>query len=128
MTPPAAWPQPRRGEIWFAKFPSDPPDKNPRPVVIVSLEARNQHPRAETVLVVPLSTTFRDAPTHMALRPGETGLSEACMLQAENISTILKRALLPSRTPLRRLSENTLRQVACCVVVALGFVPDDLRS
>src|SRR3990170_944784 len=108
MTPPVAHPQPRRGEIWFARLPSDPLDKNPRPVVIVSLDARNQHPRAETVLIVPLSTTLREGPTHISLRPGDTGLAEACMLQAENISTIRKDILLPSRTPLRQLSENTL--------------------
>ena len=128
MTPPAAQPAPRRGQIWFVKFPSDPPDKNPRPVVIVSSDARNQHPRAETVLVVPLSTTLRDAPTHIALRPGDTGLSEPYMVQAENVSTIRKQTLLPARTPLRQLSESILRQIACCVVIALGFVPDDLRS
>jgi len=45
--------QPKRGEIWFVKFPSDPPEKTPRPVVIVSVDARNQHPKAETVLAVP---------------------------------------------------------------------------
>src|SRR2546430_10928917 len=74
-------PQPKRGEIWFVKFPSDPPEKNPRPVVIVSMDARNQHPRAETVLAVPLSTTLRESPTHIRLQPGETGLAEACDLQ-----------------------------------------------
>jgi hypothetical protein len=78
----ATFPQPKRGEIWFVKFPSDPPEKNPRPVVIVSVDARNQHPRAETVLVVPLSTTLRDSPTHIRLQPGETGLGEACDIQA----------------------------------------------
>src|SRR6266566_2570458 len=75
-------PQPKRGEIWFVKFPSDPPEKNPRPVVIVSMDARNQHPRAETVLAVPLSTTLRESPTHIRLQPGETGLAEACDLRA----------------------------------------------
>src|SRR6266516_6892792 len=58
-------PQPKRGEIWFVKFPSDPPEKNPRPVVIVSMDARNQHPRAETVLAVPLSMRLRESPTHI---------------------------------------------------------------
>lgn len=120
-------PQPRRGEIWFVRLPSDPPGKNARPVVIISTNARNQHPRAETVLVAPLSTTLREAPTHIALRPGETGLSEPCMLQAENISTIRKQTLAPSRVPLRQLSEPILRQVARCVVLALGFVPEDLK-
>ena len=46
--------QPHQGEIWFVRIPTDPPDKNARPVIVVSLDARNQHPRASTVLVVPL--------------------------------------------------------------------------
>ena len=119
-------PQPKRGEIWFVKFPSDPPEKNPRPVVIVSVEARNQHPRAETVLVVPLSTTLRDSPTHIRLQPGETGLREPCDIQAENISTIRKQTLQPSRTALRRLGESTLREIARSVVRGMGFFPNDL--
>jgi mRNA-degrading endonuclease toxin of MazEF toxin-antitoxin module len=116
-------PQPRRGEIWFVKFPSDPPDKNPRPVVIVSGDARNLHPRAETVLVVPLSTTLRDSPTHIRLQSGESGLAEACDIQAENISTIRKQSLQASRTALRSLTELKLRQIARCVIIALGFAP-----
>jgi len=119
-------PQPKRGEIWFCKFPSDPPEKNPRPVVIVSMDARNQHPRAETVLAVPLSTTLRESPTHIRLQPGETGLAEACDLQAETISTIRKQTLQPSRGALRRLSESTLREIARGVVRAMGFVPNDI--
>lgn len=122
----ATLPQPKRGEIWFVKFPSDPPEKNPRPVVIVSVDARNQHPRAETVLVVPLSTTLRDSPTHIRLQPGETGLGEACDIQAENISTIRKQTLQPSRSTLRRLGESALREIARSVVRAMGFVPNDL--
>src|SRR2546430_9025821 len=38
----------RSGEIWFVKFPSDPPEKNPRPVVIVSMDARNQRSEEHT--------------------------------------------------------------------------------
>ena len=86
-------PQPKRGELWFVKFPSGPPENNPRPVGVVSLDARNQHPRAETLLVVPLLTTLRDSPTHISLQLGETGLGEPCDIQAENFSTIRKQTL-----------------------------------
>src|SRR5947208_15596885 len=119
-------PQPKRGEIWFVKFPSDPPEKNPRPVVIVSMDARNQHPRAETVLAVPLSTTLRESPTHIGLHPGETGLAEASDLQAETISTIRKQTVHPSRSALTRLSERTLRELGRGVVAARGFLSNDI--
>jgi mRNA-degrading endonuclease toxin of MazEF toxin-antitoxin module len=67
---------PLRGEIWFVQLPADPPEKGRRPVVIVSLDARNRHERADTVLVIPLSTSIHkaDHPTHQFLSAGETGL------------------------------------------------------
>jgi 4-hydroxy-4-methyl-2-oxoglutarate aldolase len=34
------------GEIWFVQLPGDPPGKERRPVVIVSLDARSRHERA----------------------------------------------------------------------------------
>ena len=43
---------PLRGEIWYIKLPTDPPGKGGRPVVIVSVDARNRHERATTVMVI----------------------------------------------------------------------------
>jgi mRNA-degrading endonuclease toxin of MazEF toxin-antitoxin module len=116
-------PQPKRGAIYFVKLPSDPPDKNERPVVVVSLEARNSHERASTVMVVPLSTTPAKMPTHIPLAPGETGLSEPSWAQAEGISTVRKESLQAPRQQTRRLSELTLSKIARGVVMAMGF-PD----
>ena len=68
---------PLRGEIWFVQLPVDPPEKGRRPVVIVSLDARNRHERADTVLVVPLTTSIhKEAPTHVFLPAGETGFKQ----------------------------------------------------
>ena len=114
---------PQRGEIWYVKLPSDPPDKGGRPVVVVSLDARNNHERATTVLVVPLSTTPPRLPTHISLSPGETGLAENSTIQAENITTVLKSSLQEPRQKLRRLSERTIERTARFVVMAIGF-PD----
>lgn len=121
-------PVPRRGEIWFVQVPGDPPGKAPRPVVIVSVDARNTHPRAQTVLAVPFSTTLTDMPTHIRLQPGETGLGEVGELQAENISTIRKDALRPPRNPLRVLSDRTIRSLARAVVMAMGVPPKDIAT
>ena len=49
---------PWRGEIWFVKLHVDPPDKGIGPVLIVSVDARNQHERADTVLAIPLTTSI----------------------------------------------------------------------
>lgn len=114
---------PQRGEIWFVKLPTDPPEKNDRPVVVVSIEARNAHERATTVLVVPLSTTPARLPTHISLAPGETGLSEPSTIQAENITTVRKTSLREPSQRLRRLSERVIEKIARGVQMAMGF-PD----
>lgn len=114
---------PQRGEIWYVKLPTDPPEKAERPVVVVSIEARNSHERATTVLVVPLSTTPEKLPSHISLSPGETGLSEASTIQAEGITTVRKTSLQLPRQRLRRLSEHLLERIARGVLVSLGF-PD----
>lgn len=126
MSPPVA-PQPRRGQIWYARFPGDPAGKNLRPALIVSLDSRNTHPRATTVLAVPLSTTLTDSPLHIRLQPGETGLHEISELQPENISVITKDSLEPDpRT--RFLGDGILRTVAANVVRSMGIRPGDLRD
>lgn len=112
---------PQRGEIWYVKVPSDPPDKDPRPVVVVSIEARNVHDRASTVLVVPLSTTPAKMASHISLSPGETGLSEPSTLQCESITTVRKESLREPREKLRRLPEGVIGKVAKGVLIALGF-------
>lgn len=130
MATPPALPgeiQPRRGEIWFVKLPTDPPDKGLRPVIIVSPDARNLNARAFTVLGVPLTTTLREGVlTHLRLLPGETGLREPSEVQSEQVTVFLKESLRRSHVPLRRLGQARLRQIAMRVVLALGFLPDDL--
>jgi mRNA interferase MazF len=111
----------RRGEIWFVNLPTDPPGKGQRPVVIVSTDARNLHERANTVLVVPLSTTPAKAPTHIELAPGETGLGAISTIRAEDISVVRKSSLFEPRQGVRNLSEATLRKIARGVVMAMGF-------
>src|SRR6202049_5316776 len=96
---------PLRGEIWFVQLPVDPPEKGRRPVVIVSLDARNRHERADTVLVIPLSTSIHkaDHPTHVLLAAGESGLSEDSIARAENITVIRKVHLVEPRSGVRTL-------------------------
>ncbi|HXE91510.1 MAG TPA: type II toxin-antitoxin system PemK/MazF family toxin [Terriglobales bacterium] len=112
---------PARGEIWFVQLHTDPPEKGRRPVVVISLDARNRNPHASTVLVVPLSTTPARAPSHVELPPGETGLSELSTARAEDISCVPKAWLVEPRSALRRLGENRLREIAAGVQLALGF-------
>lgn len=113
---------PSRGEIWFVQLPADPPEKGRRPVVVVSLEARNRHERAETVLVVPLSTSAHkaDHPTHLLLAAGETGLPENSIARPDDITVVRKVHLLEPRLGLRKVSHRRVCELAEMVKIAMG--------
>lgn len=118
-------PSPQRGEIWFTKMPTDPPEKGRRPVVIVSVNARNNHPRANSVLVVPLSTSAHKAgvPAHLVLEPGETGLRERVVAKAEDVSAVWKIQLEAPRERRRMLSSHQVCELSRKIQVAMGCLP-----
>jgi mRNA interferase MazF len=111
---------PSRGEIWYVKLPTDPADRGPRPVVIVSLDARNRHPAASTVLVAPLTGSVeKDFETHIRLSSGETGLHPSA-IRCEDLTVVKKESLLEPKSPLRALSNTRVCQIADAVRVAMG--------
>jgi mRNA-degrading endonuclease toxin of MazEF toxin-antitoxin module len=69
---PPILPKPSQGEIWEVRLPTESPDKGPRYVIVVSPDTQHHHPRATTILVVPLSTTVSNSPW-LRLSWGETG-------------------------------------------------------
>ena len=74
----------------------------------MSTDDRNMHPRADTVLVVPLTTSIiKNVPTHIYLSPGETGLEESALM-AEDVTVLPKRWLQESRHRLRSLSNRRI--------------------
>ena len=115
---------PLRGEIWFVQMHVDPPEKGRRPVVIVSLDARNRHERADTVLVIPLTTSIhKDFPTHVFLPAAETGLQADSAARAEDITVVRKQSLVAPRTRLRQLSNSRIYELAEKVSLAMGCTP-----
>lgn len=112
---------PLRGEIWFVKLPIDPPGKGLRPAVVVSVNERNMHPRADSVLVAPLTpSVHKQVPTHVYLSAGETGLQEESAIRAEDLTTVHKTDLVEPRTPLRVLSNQRVCEIARKVAIAMG--------
>ncbi len=113
---------PLRGEIWFVQLPVDPPEKGRRPVIIVSLDARNRHDRADTVLVIPLSTSIHKAghPTHLFLAAGETGLSEDSIARAEDVTVVRKTNLMEPRSGLRIMTHRRICELSEMVKIAMG--------
>jgi len=114
---------PRRGEMWWTHFPTDPPDKGRRPVIVVSRDERNAHPRANTVLVIPLSTSIQKCgPTHLLLRTGETGLREECVAKAEDICTLRRADLSGPVAGHRPVTHTQICRLAALVKLAIGCV------
>lgn len=77
---------PKQRRIYWARV-----GEKPRPVLVVSIDERNEH--ANDVLIVPISTTMREAPTHIKLDPRRSGLKEPSMVKCEQITTIKKEEL-----------------------------------
>jgi len=122
MSSPRSFPQ--RGEIWLVQLPVEPPQKGRRPVVIVSLDARNRHERADTVLAVPLMASIhKDVPTHVYLAAGETGLSADSAARAEDITVVRKQSLVAPSARLRRLNNSRICELAAKVLIATGCAP-----
>lgn len=112
---------PLRGEIWFTKLHVDPPEKGSRPVVIVSRDARNCEERAETVLVIPLTTSIhKQSPTQVLLSAGETGLQSESAARAQDITTVRKLSLVEPKGRLRQLSHTRICELAAKVSNAMG--------
>ena len=103
----------RRGNLYWARL-----DKR-RPVLVLSINARNE--RAGDLIVVPCSTTLREAPTHVRLGRGEGGVPQTCMLKCEQITT------LPAGGPGRRAARDRrsaaarLREIELAVMRAIGI-------
>lgn len=109
---------PRRGEIYLVTLPGHPADPKARPALIVSMDVRNR--LANDVMVVPLSTTLRAAPTHVELPAGEGGLREASMAKCEQVTTLDKSFLI--RGPFAgTISPALMREIEKAIQRAIGI-------
>ncbi|MGH7962704.1 MAG: type II toxin-antitoxin system PemK/MazF family toxin [Candidatus Binatia bacterium] len=110
---------PRRGQIYLVTLPGHPADPKARPALVVSLDVRNR--LANDVIVVPLSTTLRPAPTHVELPAGEGGLQETSMAKCEQITTLHKSFLI--RGPFAgTINRRLLQEVEKAIQRAIGIV------
>jgi mRNA interferase MazF len=111
MTAPVKTGAIRRGYVYLAHL-----DKL-RPVLVISLNVRNE--LASDVIVVPCSSRLSTAPTHVRLRRGEGGLTEASVLKCEQITTLHKDDV--RRRPLGEpLPPKKLLEVERAILRAIG--------
>lgn len=110
---------PERGEIYLVNLPSKPKDAKKRPALVVSLDIRNK--LANDIIVVPLSTTLRPAPTHVLLIEGEGGLSKKSMAKCEQVTTIDKTLLI--KGPFAgKISDGRMREIEKAIIIAIGLI------
>ena len=110
---------PQRGEVYLVKLPGHPRDRKARPALVVSLDVRNR--LANDVMVVPLSTALREAPTHVRIEQGEGGLDHVSMAKCEQLTTLDKTFLL--RGPFAgKVRADTMVEVERAIMRAIGIV------
>ena len=114
MTTPSE--HPRRGHLYWVRIPDEPGGKR-RPALVVSPDVRNR--LASDVIVVPISSVLREAPTHVHLRPREAGLSRASVVKCEQITT-LRRDRLATRPLGGGLAPGRMLEIEKAVLRAIG--------
>jgi mRNA-degrading endonuclease toxin of MazEF toxin-antitoxin module len=73
---------------------------------------------------VPLTTSIhKDAPTHIFLPAGETGLQSDSAARAEDITVVRKQSLVEPKARLPQLSDKRVCELAGKVIVAMGCTP-----
>lgn len=111
---------PKRGQMHWVRVPDEPRGKK-RPALVVSPDVRNR--LAADVIVVPISSVLRDAPTHVRLRAQEGGLPRQSVVKCEQITT-LRRDRLSERPLGGTLSNDRMVEVEKAILRAIG-VPID---
>ena len=109
-------PYPRRAHIYWVKVPDEPGGKR-RPALVVSPDVRNR--LANDVIVVPISSVLREAPTHVRLRLREGGLPRPSVAKCEQITTLRRDRLLP-RPLSGALSNARMVEVEKAILRAIG--------
>lgn len=110
---------PRQREVYLCKALRQSGDTKKRPVVVVSLDVRNQY--SSTILVVPFSSDIQSAvnnPTRVLIPVGEGGLELDSVAMCEVITNVEKRYL--ERVPYGEISAESLERIQRAIQVAIG--------
>jgi mRNA interferase MazF len=86
---------PRRGEIWLADLrPTRGREQTGRrPVLVLSVDFFNAGP-ADLVVVLPLTTAWRDIPLHVKVSKGDGGTRNDSTILCEAIRSVSKGRLI----------------------------------
>lgn len=103
----------KQGDVYWYNFRA--PDKR-RPVLILTRNSAIAY--LTGISVAQITTTIRGMPSEVPLTPGDDGVFEECVVNADNIQTIKKLELGELIT---ELSRERMREVREAIEFALGF-------
>ena len=110
--------KPRKDDVWLVDF-SDPVGQEQagrRPAVVVSVNSLNES-KAGVVILVPITRTRRNLPSHVELEPGASGLSEVSYAKCEDIKSVSEYRLITHIGSITEEASFQIRRI-------LGFLLD----
>ena len=112
---------PLQGEIYLVKALRSLGDSKKRPVVVVSINLRNEFSR--TVLVVPFTSDLSggETPTRILVLAGDGGLQTDSLAVCDNILAVSKSYL--EQGPYGRVSAGSLHRIQQGIQIAIGVYP-----
>ena len=112
---------PLQGEIYLIRALRSLGDSKKRPVVVVSIDLRNELSR--TVLVVPFTSDLGsgETPTRILVLAGEGGLQTDSLAVCDNILAIRKSYL--EQGPYGRVGLRSLQRIQQGIQIAIGIYP-----
>lgn len=110
---------PRQRQVYLSKALKQSGDTKKRPVVVVSVDIRNQY--SSTVLVVPFSSyTFHpENPSRVLVKQGEGGLNVDSIAMCDVMTTVEKRYL--EAKSYGEITTETFTRIQSAIQIALGI-------
>ena len=110
---------PARGDVWLVNLnPTRGHERaGVRPGMVVSVDAFNQGP-AGLVVILPMTTTWRGIPLHVAVAPPEGGLRQQSYIKCEDIHSVATERLIEHWGT---LSASTMAAVEDRLRILLGL-------
>jgi len=110
---------PRQRQIYLSKALKQSGDTKKRPVVVVSLDIRNQY--SSTVLVIPFTSDISSAdnPSRVSIDKGEGGLNADSVAMCDLITTVQKSYL--DRQPYGEITPSSFARILKAIQIAIGI-------
>lgn len=118
MSPTGQPSDPRQGDIWLVDFgtPVGHEQGYRRPAVVVSADQMNTS-RAGLVIVVPVTRTRRNLPSHIEIEAEGSGLDETSYAKSEDVKSVSHERLVHR---IGRVSEPAQNRITAVIRTLIG--------